>query len=120
MDKADRGVSQPNETSVERGKLAGKFCMITTPPWLGCILHRQETLFLMTTRFGHGFAFSQRIFHKLQSKAEVVTESCEGEGCSVFLLGNTAYLGWTHPHLTFVKSGCGRISGETTGTTKSS
>ena len=59
--------------------------------------------FLMITRFGHGFALSQRTFH---NNAEVVTESCEGRVAACFVRDsrNTIYLGWRHPHLTFVNT----------------
>lgn len=49
----------------------------------------------------YGLAFSQRTLHKLQSKAEVATESCEGKVAACFCQGYRIPYIWdgSHPHL---------------------
>ena len=51
----------------------------------------------------YGFAFSQRTLHKLRSKAEVATESCEGKVAACFCQGYGISDGHI-PHLTFVNT----------------
>jgi hypothetical protein len=89
MDKADRGVSQPNETRVSKGeKVGGKF-LLDHHPSIGKGRYGMagNTFFFGDNSIRYGFAFSQRTLHKLQSKAEVATESCEGKVAACFCQG---------------------------------
>ena len=91
MDKADRGVSHSQTRRVSKGDgRREKIAFITTATLVRGGWHgTQESLFffLVTTRLGMVFAFSQRTLHKLQSKAEVATESCEGKVAACFCQG---------------------------------
>ena len=106
MDKADRGVSQPNETrGCRKGKVGGKILLLITTPTIGKSgWHGRKTLFFFDDNsIRYGFAFSQRTLHKLQSKAEVATESCEGKVAACFCQGYGISDGHI-PHLTFVNT----------------